>query len=150
MMIAAPREAHPYSWEEMVQANHHRWSLHTGPVIKAAEARALNADTGDVLDDLVAMQMERQKRLVSLLNPPAVVDRLYRGLPAPLPPPSDPLADFVAFAQHKAAAANANGAQTKAFQRDYWGAEGRYRGKAEQAKPAYGMHTKMGLHYAQP
>ena len=78
---------------------HRRWDAKTGAKVREAEEAAIRAEPvgfDDELDQLVRIQVERQRRLRSLRSAPPVVQRLLHPPPPP-PKPLDPLDEFMAF-----------------------------------------------------
>jgi hypothetical protein len=104
-------------WERAVMRQHRRWDAKTGTKVREAEEAAIRAEPvgfDDELDQLVRIQVERQRRLRSMKSAPPVVQRLLHP-PLPPPKPLDPLDEFMQFVnQGGAQPANARGG-TRAF-----------------------------------
>ena len=181
-----PRHTHykeakqDFSWDKHLRAQHHRWEVQTGAQVRAADAQARYGAGDDALDALVMIQAERQRRLASIRSAPPVVHRLYAPQPEAAPRELDALEQFAEFVSAQGGNARAQQGETKAFERDYWGATGRYRGKGvakQERRPCratvslaavanaiprptcspapapqapQGLVTRMGLHYAHP
>lgn len=97
--VRQPAEVGPDHWEKAVMRQHRRWDAKTGAVVRKAEEAAIRAEPvgfDDELDQLVRIQVERQRRLRSLRSAPPVVHRLLHPPPPP-PKPLDPLDEFMAF-----------------------------------------------------
>jgi hypothetical protein len=104
-------------WERAVMRQHRRWDAKTGTKLREAEEAAIRAEPvgfDDELDQLVRIQVERQRRLRSMRSAPPVVQRLLHPPPPP-PKALDPLDEFMQFV-NQGGAQNANARDaTRAF-----------------------------------